>query len=153
MITAEQITGILDGVIANTKFYLVDLKVSTSKIRQKITVLVDSDEGILIDECTSISRELGELLDEEIDNAYTLEVSSPGIDHPLKLSRQYVKNIGRTLKVIQKDGTEVKGELIEANENSFKVQPAKKKKEKVKPEPVELGYSEIKEAIVQVSFK
>ncbi|WP_304233734.1 ribosome maturation factor RimP [Jiulongibacter sediminis] len=153
MITAEQITGIIDGIIADSKFYLVDLKVSTSKIKQKITVLVDTDEGILIDECSTISRQLGELLDEEIDNAYTLEVSSPGIDHPLKLSRQFVKNIGRTLKVIKKDGTEVKGELVNASENVFTIQPDKKKKEKTKPEPVELGYDEIKEAVVQVSFK
>ncbi|MGR3808885.1 ribosome maturation factor RimP [Jiulongibacter sp. NS-SX5] len=153
MISAEDVQGVLAEIIQDSKFYLVDLKVSSSKIKQKVTVLVDTDEGISIDECSDISRKLGSILDEKIDNAYTLEVSSPGIDHPLKLSRQYVKNIGRSIKVVKANGEEVKGELTQASEAEFTVQPDKKKKEKVMPEPVVLGYEEIKEAKIQVSFK
>ncbi|MCR9066586.1 MAG: ribosome maturation factor RimP [Cytophagales bacterium] len=153
MITAEQISSILDEIIADNKFYLVDLKLSKSKIKRKITVLIDSDEGISIDECGAISRELGNRLEEEIDSAFTLEVSSPGVDFPLKLNRQYTKNIGRTLNIQTVEGSEVKGELTHVSDSHIVIQPAKKKKEKNLPEPVSLGFEEIKEAKVQISFK
>jgi len=152
MINSEHVVSILNELIDPNVHFIVNVKVSSSKIRNKITVLIDTDSGIGIDECSVISRGLGNRLDEEIEDAYTLEVSSPGIDTPLLLKRQYLKNYGKNLKVITVDGQEIKGILINSNESSITILPEKKKKEKIAPVEVELGYEDIKEARVQVCF-
>lgn len=132
--------------------FLVDAKISDSKIRRKITVLIDTDSGIGIDECTKVSRELGAKLEELIEDAYILEVSSPGLDTPLKLKRQYSKNSGKKLKVITDLGIEYIGELKNVDESGIVILPEKKKKDKTRPEEVRLAFDNIKEARVQVSF-
>lgn len=152
MLNSQQIGQIVEELLEPELQFLVDVKVSSSKIRQKITVLIDTDEGIGIADCSKISRALGDRLEELIDNPYTLEVSSPGLDTPLKLKRQYFKNIGKSLKVVTLDGKDIKGELLEAGDLEITLLPEKKKKEKKQPEKVNLAFENIKEARVQVSF-
>ncbi|WP_341224338.1 ribosome maturation factor RimP [uncultured Arcticibacterium sp.] len=152
MLDSQQIGLIVEELLDLELQFLVDVKVSSSKIRQKITVLIDTDEGIGIADCSRVSRELGDRLEELIDDAYTLEVSSPGLDTPLKLKRQYHKNIGKSLRVITLDGDDFKGELLEAGDLEIMLLPEKKKKEKKQPEKVSLAFENIKEARVQVSF-
>ncbi|WP_229201323.1 ribosome maturation factor RimP [Arcticibacterium luteifluviistationis] len=152
MLDSQQIGQIVEELLDLELQFLVDVKTSSSKIRQKITVLIDTDEGIGIADCSRISRELGDRLEELIDDAYTLEVSSPGLDTPLKIKRQYHKNIGKSLKVITLDGQEIKGELLEAGDLEITVLPEKKKKEKKEPEKINLAFENIKEARVQVTF-
>lgn len=152
MLDSQQIGQIVEELLDPELHFLVDIKISSSKIRQKVTVLIDTDEGIGIADCSRISRELADRLEELIEDAYTLEVSSPGLDTPLKIKRQYHKNIGKSLKVITLDGQEVKGQLLEAGELEISILPEKKKKEKKQPEKVSLAFENIKEARVQVSF-
>jgi len=147
----ETVIRLVDGQIAETDYYVVDIVVSDSKIKRKVTVFLDSDTGITIDECTAFSRELGNRLEEIIDDAFTLEVSSPGADSPLKFERQYVKNIGRSLRITKTDGTEIKGKLTEVNNGTVVIEPEAKKK--IKPEAVTLPLEEIREAKVIISFK
>jgi ribosome maturation factor RimP len=139
------------GIIENTNVFLVDIQTTDSKLRKKISVYVDTDDGISIDECSKLSQQIGTELDELIETAYTLEVSSPGADAPLKFTRQYIKNIGRNLKVTKTDNTELKGELTFADENLIIIQPEKKKKTIF--EPVSIQYIDIKEAKIMISFK
>ncbi len=153
MINAEQIREIAESLIEDETMFVVDVKFKPSNLRQKVTLLLDTDAGISIDECGELSRKLGKILDEKIENAYTLEVSSPGIDTPLKLARQYPRNLGKMLRVIRTDGTEVSGILESADPAGCVLQPEKKKKEKVKPEPVKISFDDIKEAKVLVMFK
>src|ERR1700739_1994617 len=82
--------------------FIVDIKMHSNG---KLIILVDGDNGIGIDECVAISRHVGFHLEEEnaMDKAYTLEVSSPGIDTPLQLPRQFVKNVGRSLALKMAD--------------------------------------------------
>jgi ribosome maturation factor RimP len=145
------VESILENQLSGSPFYIVDVLASDSKIRKKITVLVDSDEGIKIDECSTISRELGNELEEIIEEAFTLEVSSPGVDTPLKLDRQYRKNIGRKLKVVLNNGQEIKGDLLSFEDDGIGLQPEKIKK--ITPEPVTIKRSDIKEAKVIITFK
>lgn len=152
MLTSEQISDIIRALLDPEKHFLVDLKVSTSRIRNKITVLIDTDTGIGIDDCSRISRELASLLEEKINEAYTLEVSSPGLDTPIKINRQYLKNLGRKLKVSMVDGNTLVGKLITASETEIVILPEKKKKEKATPEEKTLAFKNIKEARVQVTF-
>jgi ribosome maturation factor RimP len=151
MALKEAVIKFLEEIISTTDFYLVDVVVSDSKIRKKITVYVDSDEGITIDQCGKVSQELGKELEEIIDVAFVLEVSSPGADSPLKFERQYIKNIGRILKVLLLDLTELKGTLVQVSEGKITIEPEAKKK--IKPEAVTVPIEEIKEAKVVISFK
>lgn len=151
MALREAVIKFLDEIISSSDYYLVDVVVSDSKIRKKITVYIDSDEGITIDQCGKVSQDLGKELEEIIDVAFVLEVSSPGADSPLKFERQYVKNIGRTLKVNLLDQTEIKGTLTQVSEGSITIEPEAKKK--IKPEAVTLPIEQIKEAKVVISFK
>ena len=147
----ETVVNIINKLIENSDIYLVDVLVSESKIRRKITVFLDTDEGIKIDDCTKISHLLGLELEEIVDNAFVLEVSSPGADSPLKMERQFLKNIGRTLKIITVEQEEIKGELINFLNNEIEIQPEKKKK--IVFDSIKIKLENIKEAKVIISFK
>lgn len=151
MLLKETVARLVDELIAETDCYVVDIAVSDSKVRRKVAVFLDSDTGITIDQCTAFSRTLGNQLEEVIEEAFTLEVSSPGADSPLKFERQYVKNIGRSLKITKIDKTEIKGKLIEINNGIVILETEAKKK--VKPETVTISLDEIREAKVIISFK
>jgi ribosome maturation factor RimP len=156
----EQLEVLLNPMLEEGTFFLVDIIFKPSKVSQKIIILVDSDEGITIQECTSISRRLAKQLEdlEVFAEAYTLEVSSPGLDQPLVLLRQYQKNIGRNLKVTLKTGEAVSGLLTEASEASVKLQlPEPKKKPKIPVDPAsmikDIPLSDISKAMIEISFK
>jgi ribosome maturation factor RimP len=129
---------------------------------QKVLILLDKDEGITIEECASVSRRLAAVLEAEetIEGSYNLEVSSPGLDQPLKIPRQYKKNVGRDLKVTLTDGETITGKLTAAEEDYIVLlPPAPKKKKKLTEGEVEVDpsvrieLSTINKAIIQVSFK
>ena len=156
MSVKETIIQYLEPLLDTEKYFVVDILVSPSKINQKITILIDTDEGISIDDCAVISRKLGNILEENeaIENAYRLEVSSPGVDYPLSTERQFRKNIGRKLKVTFKDGrTEQIGTIQTVSEDSIVLISDKKSKNKaevVEPEPIKIA--DISKAQIQISF-
>ncbi|MFN4085334.1 MAG: ribosome maturation factor RimP [Spirosomataceae bacterium] len=152
MLSKEEILEVIQPVLQEDQFFVVDIQVSINKIRSKLVILLDSDEGIGIDQCGALSREIGALLDEKIEDAYVLEVSSPGVDTPLRLARQYKKNVGRSVKVVLNDGQVIKGKLEMATEDSCEVLPESTKKKQV-TEVQTIKYSDIKQTTVQVSFK
>ncbi len=160
-----QIETLLQPYLNDGEFYLVDLQVAgrTGGVL-KVTVLVDSDESITIDQCASIGRQLGNQLD-EIDffgeTPFNLEVSSPGVDFPLTRQRQFAKNVGRSLKVQLVDGPLLIGKLESVDEQGIvlDVPPAKISKTKRKtltelpPEgPQTLPYDAIQKATVEITF-
>ena len=122
----------------------------------KLIILVDGDKGIGIAECAQISRYVGFRLEEEnaIEDAYNLEVSSPGLDAPLALPRQYVKNIGRSLAIKMADGSKREGKLSGLTEDAIVIEENNKQKGK-KAEQVEsvIPLAEITETKVVISFK
>lgn len=151
----EKIVELLSTLLEDDKFFIVEVQVSSSKVRRKVTVLIDSDPGISIDECAEISWKLGEMLEtqEILPDAYTLEVSSPGVDYPLAMPRQFRKNIGRTLRVILKDGIEKSGQLLSADEEGFVLlEEVKKKKKDQVPGELTFAYADISKAEVQIKF-
>jgi ribosome maturation factor RimP len=133
--------------------FLVDVKMHANG---KLMILVDGDQGIGIDDCVAISRHVGFHLEEEnvLETAYNLEVSSPGIDTPLVLPRQYAKNIGRTLAIKMADGTKREGKLSGITEDAIIIEEKTKEKGK-KAETVEavIPISQITETKVLISFK
>lgn len=149
----SKIEQLLQPLLENDKFFVVDIKVSLSKLNSKVTILLDSDEGIKIDECRAISRQLGESLDEIMPEKYTLEVSSPGVDVLLKSERMYRKNIGRSLQITFKNGTIVKGKLEEVDSEKISIIEEKKRKKTEEIIPLSIAFDTIKESQVIISFK
>lgn len=136
--------------------FLVEVKMEEKAGKIRLLILIDADQGVTIDSCALVSRAVSEELEanEIIDQAYLLEVSSPGLDYPLSSVRQYQKNIGRELKILLESGAELIGKLLEVQEDSLKLLVKKKEKgKKATEEELLLPIKEIKKSIVQVSFK
>lgn len=121
-----------------------------------LNLLIDSDQGLTIESCARVSRLVSEELEamEIMPDAYTIEVSSPGLDYPLSSKRQYLKNIGRELKVNLSTDKEVVGKLLEVDDAGIKMLVKKKEKgKKATEEELTIPFEEVKKSIVQVSFK
>lgn len=158
-------TYVSDLLQERVELFLVDIAFSGTHSRRKILVILDKDSGILIDECGEFSRALGNLIEENNlfgDNAYVLEVSSPGMDRPLLVSRQYKRRIGNTLSFLLNDGTQFDAVLESVSEEGVVVTPAPQKVKKsnkkeavvdVAIEPRKLRFEEIKKCNLIVSFK
>lgn len=140
---------IQDIISGDTDLFIVEIRLKGDSRNQRLQVFIDGDEGLDIDKCASISRQLGARLEEHdlFEGKYVLEVSSPGLDMPLRLSRQFRKNIGRVLKIKTSGGDKVKGELLTVSEDDKIAVLLDSEVEKV------LELKEIEEAKVTVSFK
>ena len=155
----EQIIELLQPYLEDDRIFIVEVKTTEGKTRQNITILLDTDEGIKIEECASVSRRFAHFVEtnELVAEAYNLEVSSPGIDQPLTLKRQYVKNIGRNLKVNLTGGSEKVGTLENVTDAGIVLkEEVKKTKSKKIVEPVAdtlIPFETIQQAKVQISFK
>ena len=159
MLNKEQIIELLQPYLEDDRIFIVEVKTTEGKTRQNITILLDTDEGIKIEECASVSRRFAHFVEtnELVADTYNLEVSSPGIDQPLTLKRQYVKNIGRNLKVNLTGGGEKVGTLENVTEEGIVLkEEVKKTKSKKIVEPVSdtlIPFETIQQAKVQISFK
>lgn len=129
--------------------FLVDVRIAPGN---HIEVFIDNDNGITIEKCVAVNRGLYKKIEEELfpDGNFSLEVSSPGLEEPLKLHRQFKKNLGRFVEVTLHDGTCTEGKLISASDNSIEIEEAKgKKKEPVKHT---LLFEHIKTTKIKVVF-
>ncbi|MEO6838557.1 MAG: ribosome maturation factor [Ginsengibacter sp.] len=121
----------------------------------KITVLLDGDKGITIDNCTSINKALYKFIEETQlfgSNNFSLEVSSFGVDRPLKLLRQYIKNMGRMVEVVLNDGTKLEGTLTQVNEENIIIEEKTGKGNKMKITTTTILFNQIKHATVLITF-
>jgi len=127
--------------------------------RLRLEVTLDGDRGVTVNECAEMSRKVGKVLEELdfIDVPYELFVASPGVDKPLRLPRQFPKNIGRTLSVTLKNGGTCSGKLTETTETGLTLEEQTTEREGKKKKKVTLTHSlkfeEIEGALVEISFK
>jgi ribosome maturation factor RimP len=147
----QAITGFAEALlVTDPEYFLVDVKVSAAN---HIQLLVDGDQGISIEKCVSISRALYKQLEESDlfpDGNFSLEVSSPGLDEPIKLHRQYQKNIGRLIEVLLTDGSKKEGRLVEVDASQIVLEETVgRKKEVVRHQ---LLIENVKTAKIQVVF-
>lgn len=128
----ETILDLANSVLDGQDMFIVDVEVKGTSSVPVISIYVDTAEGgVNIDQCAKLSRELGFLIDSQelIEGKFTLNVSSPGLDRPLKDSRQYPKNVGRKASVKVKEAEAVKvlkGTLTEVGESGLKLETDKK---------------------------
>lgn len=151
---SHEIKKLAESFLKDESHFVVDVIVSLRNNPKKLLVILDGDKGINIDDCAELSRELSDGLDTSnlVEGAFILEVSTPGLDQPLKTKRQYEKNVGRNVRVKLKDKT-VEGKLSAVRENKIEVLQqvgSGKKKEEV---AVEIPLEEIDKTFVLVSFK
>jgi ribosome maturation factor RimP len=141
-----------EQLLERDDLFIVEVIFTGAKNSQKITVLVDGDQGVDIDVCAAVSRKLASFIEEGdlIKDKYILEVSSPGVDYPLTSQRQYKKNIGRKVKVFLKGNKDLEGKLADVKNDHILVQKTIKK-EGIKD--FKLTYEEIEKIKVQISFK
>lgn len=152
----KAIADFIEAHLPDENHFLVNVMVKPARVGAKVTILVDADEGITIEACASMSRQLNAWLEEgnHFEGAYTVEVSSPGTDFLLNTPRMFRKNIGRELKVVLKTGDTFVGPLTAVEITGIVLSvKTKEKGKKQTTETMTIGFEQIAKAVVQVSFK
>lgn len=145
----KKLQGLLE---AHPTHFLVEVRI---KPTNNIKVFIDADEGINLATLIDYNRKLYKLIEESglyVDGDFSLEVSSPGLDEPLKKHRQYKKNIGRYVDVLLHDASKKEGKLVEATEDGIIIEyeTGKGKKKEIKQETI--LFTDIKQTKIQVKF-
>jgi ribosome maturation factor RimP len=141
------------GLLANhPSHFLVEVRI---KPTNNVKVFVDADEGVVLSDLIDYNRRLYKQLEESglfPNGDFSLEVSSPGLDEPLKLFRQYKKNIGRFVDITLKDNTKKEGKLIEATEDGVIIETETGKGKKKETRQESILFDQIKNTKIQVKF-
>jgi len=151
MALKDQISELVTPAVSDLGFYLEDVHVATPGSHRIVTCIVDGDASLNLDQVTSVSRVISELLDEAPfmgETPFTLEVTSPGVDRPLTQPRHFAKNVDRLLKIIKLDGSEVTGRILSNTDKDVTLTVA------VKKETLEqtIALADIKRAVVEIEF-
>ena len=151
MALKDQISELVTPAVSDLGFYLEDVHVATPGSHRIVTCIVDGDASLNLDQVTSVSRVISELLDEAPfmgETPFTLEVTSPGVDRPLTQPRHFAKNVDRLLKIIKLDGSEVTGRILANTDTDVTLTVA------VKKETLEqtISLADIKRAVVEIEF-
>jgi ribosome maturation factor RimP len=151
MALKDQISELLTPAVLEAGFYLEDIHIATPGSHRIVTCIVDGDASLNLDQVTSVSRVISELLDVAPimgETPFTLEVTSPGVDRPLTLPRHFRKNHDRLLNVIRLDGSEVIGRIAASTDDSVTLLVVDKKESR----EVVLSLADIKRALVEIEF-
>jgi ribosome maturation factor RimP len=132
--------------------FLVEVKIRPGN---NIKILVDADRGISIDKLAHYNRSLYRQIEESglfPNNDFSLEISSPGLEEPLKLHRQYLKNVGRYVEVILKSGIKREGKLVNVTDGEILIEEEKGNKKKKEIIQHALSYDDIKTTKIQIKW-
>jgi ribosome maturation factor RimP len=145
----EKIRSLVEKTLDGTDKFLVDFSV---KPGNKISVFIDGDNGVTVQDCQILNRTIETNFDRDKED-FDLTVSSAGLDHPLILTRQFKKNIGQDLNVTTLDNTRIEGTLVGVSEDGIELEhPVKKPKKEVKKPNTRVNFSEIKTAKIIIKF-
>lgn len=136
----------------NPDYFLVEVKINPTN---NIKVFLDADSGVSIDKCVKYNRALYKQIEESgmfPEGDFSLEVSSPGLDEPLKLKRQYSKNTGRNVEVLLHDGGRVEGKLTGVSDTAIQVEEVKGKNKKKEVTEHTISIDNIKTTKIQIQF-
>lgn len=153
IIDIQQIEQLLKPLLdADPEYFCIGMHV---KPINNIKIFLEGDKGISIEKCVQFNRQLNKIMEEmEIYSLgdFSLEVSSPGIEEPLKLQRQYVKNIGRPVEVVFTDGTKKEGDLREVTDTDITIEHTEGKGKKLVTQKIVIPFNNIKTTTVQIKF-
>jgi ribosome maturation factor RimP len=140
----EEISAVITPALTSLGFYLEDLNITSAGKRSLLTVIVDSDRHLSLDEVTVATKAISEIV-ENIpalgSTPFTLEVTSPGIDRPLTKPRHWRKNINRLVKIVLLDGSQITGRIKHAGESAATIDESV------------INYLDIKRANLEIEFK
>jgi ribosome maturation factor RimP len=149
----KTIEGLMQTMLADEPgYFLVDVRI---KPTNNVKVYIDGDQGISIEKCVRYNRALYKKLEETglfPNGDFSLEVSSPGLDEPLKLHRQYKKNIGRQVELVLQDGSKIEGRLLEVSEDGIIVEEIRGRNKKKEVINHTFLFENIKTTKIQVVF-
>ena len=140
----DEISAAIRPIIEATGNYLEELSITSAGKVKILTVIIDSDAHLNLDQVTAVTKEISEVIEalpELGDGAFTLEVTSPGLDRPLTKPRHWRKNLDRLVKIIMTSGQELTGRIGEATETTVLVDSEK------------VSFEDIKRAVLEIEFK
>ena len=150
MISKEKVISLAKEKVEELNYFLVDVKISA---KNEITVLFDKGDGVIVRDCLYVSRHIEGNLDREIED-YQLTVCSPGLDKAFVVEEQYIKNIGRDVKVVTTDGDKIEGTLLEyGNELLLETKTKQKGKKELLKQKVTIEKEKIKKKKLIIKFK
>ena len=144
MSNKEQVLAVITSAIESLGFYIEDITITSAGKRSMLTVIVDGDTHLSLDQVTVATKAISEIVENLPtlgNNPFTLEVTSPGLDRPLTKPRHWRKNQDRLIKIVLTDGKEVNGRIKDSTESSVTVD------EQV------INFADIKRATLEVEFK
>lgn len=155
--TADAILNSIEQFVTNIlenepEYFLVEIKI---KPTNNIKVFIDGDKGISIEKCVQINRQLYKQIESNNffpDGNFSLEVSSPGIDKPLKMQRQYIKNTGRLIEILFNDESVKTGRLVQVSDSDIIIEETTGKGKKAETKQLVIPFSNIKTTTVQIEF-
>ena len=149
----KKIEDFVAGITSQSgTIFPVEIKISPAN---DIKVFLDADDGITIEKCTSVNKALYKYIEETgvfPDGNFSLEVSSPGVDEPLKLHRQYKKNTGRKVEVLMNDGNKIEGILLNAGDDAIAIEEKTGKGNKTTIKSTTILFNQIKHTTVLITF-
>ena len=151
MALKDQISELISPALQQAGYFLEEVNLVTPGNHRIVTVIVDGESALNLDQVTVASKLVSELMDEASfmgETPFTLEVTSPGIDRPLTLPRHFAKNVTRLLKVTKTDGEVVTGRITSNTDSEVTLTVVEKKETK---EAV-VSLSDIKRAVVEIEF-
>jgi ribosome maturation factor RimP len=144
MSNKEQVLAVITPAIESLGFYVEDITITSAGKRSMLTVIVDGDTHLSLDQVTVATKAISEIVENLPtlgNNPFTLEVTSPGLDRPLTKPRHWRKNQDRLIKIVLNDGKEKMGRIKDSTESSVTVD------EQV------INFADIKRATLEVEFK
>ena len=147
----EQVKSLIEPLL-DADIFLVDIRI---KPTNNFKIFLDAESGLGIEKCIRINRALYKQMEEAgwyPEGDFSLEVSSPGLDEPLKLLRQYLKNTGRHVEVTLLDGTKKEGLMSQVTEEQITLVYTEGKGKKAVEKTDEIPFPEIKQTKVQIKF-
>jgi ribosome maturation factor RimP len=144
MSNKEQVAAAITPAIESLGFYVEDIAITSAGKRSMLTVIVDGDTHLSLDQVTVATKAISEIVENLPtlgNNPFTLEVTSPGLDRPLTKPRHWQKNKDRLIKIVLNDGKEIKGRIKESTQTAVTVD------EKV------INFADVKRATLEIEFK
>jgi ribosome maturation factor RimP len=151
MAIKDQISELITPALQEAGYFLEDVNIVSPGNHRIVTVIVDGETALNLDQVTVASKLVSELMDEAPfmgETPFTLEVTSPGIDRPLTLPRHFAKNVTRLLKVTQNDGAVITGRITSNTDHDVTLSIVEKKETK----EVVVALADIKRAVVEIEF-
>ena len=151
MALKDQISELITPALHQAGYFLEDINVVSPGNHRIVTVIVDGESALNLDQVTVASKLVSELIDEASfmgETPFTLEVTSPGIDRPLTLPRHFAKNVTRLVKITKNDGEVVTGRITANSETDVTLTVVEKKT----TSEIVVELAAIKRAVVEIEF-